>query len=343
MSAAAGTWGRGPAAQRDQQAVSAAGTHVLVTGAAGFIGSSLCDALRARGDEVTGLDNFDPYYDRALKEANLAALRRDPGFTLVEGDLLDRAALDAALARGARKVVHLAALAGVRPSLAEPLRYLRVNVEGTANLLEACLRAGVEELVCASSSSVYGARSRVPFSEEDPCDRPASPYAASKKATEVVAATYVHLHAALRIACLRYFTVYGPRQRPEMAIHRFVRLALEGRPLPVFGDGGSGRDYTFIDDIVAGTLAALDRLRSMPEPFRIYNLGGAQPVLLRELCAAIGEATGRRLELAAQPEQQGDVPITAADVARAGAELGYAPRVPLREGLARFVAWYRQV
>jgi len=315
--------------------------NVLVTGAAGFIGSSLCDALRARGDRVLGLDNFDRFYDRAIKEANLASLRGDPGFELCEGELGDQALLDRLLARGVERVVHLAALAGVRPSIAEPLRYFRVNVEGTAALLEACRRARVEALVVASSSSVYGARSRVPFSEEDPCDRPASPYDASKKATEAVAATYVHLNPEMRIACLRYFTVYGPRQRPEMAIHRFVRLASEGRPLPIFGDGSSGRDYTFIDDIVAGTLAALDRLASMPDRFRVYNLGGAQPVLLRELCAAIGEALGRQPELEQRPFQQGDVPITSADVRRAGAELGYAPQVPLREGLARFVAWYR--
>jgi UDP-glucuronate 4-epimerase len=314
--------------------------HVLVTGAAGFIGSSVCDALRARGDQVTGLDNFDPFYDRALKQTNLSGRAGDPGFELVEGEILDRDLLDRLLARGVERVVHLAALAGVRPSIAEPLRYLRVNVEGTASVLEACRRARVSELVIASSSSVYGARSRVPFSEEDPCDRPASPYAASKKATEAIAATYVHLQR-MRIACLRYFTVYGPRQRPEMAIHRFVRLVHEGRPLPIFGDGGSGRDYTFIDDIVAGTLAALDRLPTMPDPFRVYNLGGAQPVLLRELCAAIGEATGRTPILEEQPLQPGDVPVTSADVRRAGEELGYAPRVPLREGLARFVAWYR--
>jgi UDP-glucuronate 4-epimerase len=316
--------------------------HVLVTGAAGFIGSSLCDALRARGDQVTGLDNFDRFYDRARKEANLAGRHGDPGFTLVEGDVLDGGLLDRLLARGVTRVVHLAALAGVRPSIAEPLRYFRVNVEGTACLLEACRRAAVRELVVASSSSVYGARSRVPFSEEDPCDRPVSPYAASKKATEAVAATYVHLYPPTRIACLRFFTVYGPRQRPEMAIHRFVRLALEGKPLPMYGDGSSGRDYTFIDDIVAGTLATLDRLQAMPEPFRVYNLGGAQPVLLRELCEAIGEAVGRRPAIDERPWQQGDVPQTSADIRRAAAELGYAPAVPLREGLARFVSWYRE-
>jgi UDP-glucuronate 4-epimerase len=311
--------------------------RVLVTGAAGFIGSSVSEALLERGDQVVGLDNFDPYYDRALKERNLEALRLQAGFTFTEGDLLD-AQLHEPLLDSVDAVVHLAALAGVRPSIAAPARYMRVNVEGTTLLLESCRRRGVERLVVASSSSVYGARSQVPFGEEDSCDRPASPYAASKKATEVVCAAYHELHG-LTVRCLRYFTVYGPRQRPEMAIHRFVRLALTGRALPVFGDGGSGRDYTFIEDIVKGTLAALDRAE---REFRIYNLGNSRPVLLRDLCAAIGRAVGRELRLDRQPEQPGDVPITCADLRRAEAELGYRPAVPLDEGLARFVRWYRE-
>jgi UDP-glucuronate 4-epimerase len=210
--------------------------------------------------------------------------------------------------------------------------------EGPALLLESCRKRAVERLVVASSSSVYGARSQVPFSEEDSCDRPASPYAASKKATEVVCATYHELYG-LTVRCLRYFTVYGPRQRPEMAIHRFVALALAGQPLPIYGDGSSGRDYTFISDIVAGTLAALDR--SQPE-FRIYNLGNSRPVLLRELVAAIASAVGCELRLEHRPEQPGDVPLTCADLRRAGAELAYRPAVPLEDGLARFVCWYRE-
>jgi UDP-glucuronate 4-epimerase len=311
--------------------------RVLLTGAAGFIGSSVAERLVGRGDEVVGLDNFDPFYDRRLKERNLAALRGAPAFRLVEGELLDAGLLERLLA-GVDAVVHLAALAGVRPSLAEPARYMRVNVEGTTTLLEACRRAGVPRLVVASSSSVYGARSRVPFSETDSCDRPASPYAASKKATETVCATYHDLCGA-GVSCLRYFTVYGPRQRPEMAIHHFVRLALAGRPLPMFGDGSSGRDYTFIDDIVDGTVAALDRVAA--DSFRIYNLGGSRPVLLRELIAAIERAVGCAVQIDARPPQPGDVPITCADVSLAKRELGYAPRVRLEEGLARFVAWYR--
>ncbi len=310
--------------------------RILVTGAAGFIGSSVSEALVARGDEVIGLDNFDRFYDRAIKERNLAGLRAGPRFQLHEGELLDGELL-ARLTDGVDAVVHLAALAGVRPSIAEPARYMRVNVEGTTVLLEACRRRGIGRLAVASSSSVYGARSKVPFSEEDPCDQPASPYAASKRATEAVCATYGHLYG-MAIACLRYFTVYGPRQRPEMAIHKFVRLAEEGRPIPVFGDGGSGRDYTFIEDIVAGTLAALDR---EGRDVRGYNLGNSRPLLLRELVAAISRALGRAVAVEPGPDQAGDVPITCASLKRSASELGYEPKVPMEEGLARFVEWFR--
>jgi UDP-glucuronate 4-epimerase len=310
--------------------------RVLLTGVAGFIGSSVAEALLARGDEVVGLDNLDPFYSREHKERNLRALSRSASFTFEVGDILHAGRLDSLLP-GVDRVVHLAALAGVRPSIVEPARYMRVNVEGTTEVLEACRRAGVSKLVVASSSSVYGVRSEVPFSEDDPCDRPASPYAASKRATEHVCATYHHLFD-IGVTCLRYFTVYGPRQRPEMAIHKFVRHVFAGDRVPMFGDGASGRDYTFIDDIVAGTLAALDR---QDGAFRLYNLGGAHPVLLRELLAAIGDATGRQVQIDQHPWQAGDVPITSADVSLAEAELGYQPRVSLAEGLARFVDWYR--
>jgi len=312
--------------------------RILVTGAAGFIGSSVSEALLARGDEVVGLDNFDPFYERRLKERNLCGLLQSKHFVFHEADLLDGAALDRLLSSGLEGVIHLAALAGVRPSLATPQRYLRVNVEGTSNLLEACRRHAVSRLAVASSSSVYGARSRVPFSEEDPCDVPASPYAASKKCTEVVCANYNQLYG-MGISCLRFFTVYGPRQRPEMAIHAFVRLALAGKPVPIFGDGSSGRDYTFISDIVQGTIAALDRSSS---GFRLYNLGNSRPVLLRELIEAIGQAIGRPIATEERPLQAGDVPITCADIRRASEELGYQPRVSLSEGLSLFVDWYRR-
>ena len=215
--------------------------RVLVTGAAGFIGSSVGEALLDRGNQVVGLDNFDPYYEPSRKEQNLAQLRRRDGFSFTEGDILDSPLVERLLCSGVDAVVHLAALAGVRPSLQAPARYMRGNVEGTALVLENCRKQGVDRVVVASSSSVYGARSQVPFCEEDSCDRPASPYAASKKATEVVCATYHELYG-MTVRCLRYFTVYGPRQRPEMAIHRFVNQALIGQPLLIFGDGSTGRD-----------------------------------------------------------------------------------------------------
>jgi UDP-glucuronate 4-epimerase len=311
--------------------------RILVTGVAGFIGSSVAERLVARGDEVVGLDNFDPFYDRRLKERNLGALRGRADFRFSEGEILDDALLDRLLP-GVEGVVHLAALAGVRPSLAAPERYMRVNVEGTTRVLEACRRAGVRHLVVASSSSVYGARSQVPFSEEDPCDRPASPYAASKKATEVVCATYHQLYG-LAVSCLRYFTVYGPRQRPEMAICSFVRRALAGEAIPLFGDGSTGRDYTFIDDIVDGTIAALDHAE---RGFALYNLGGSRPVLLRDLIAAIERVIGRRVVVEHRPLQPGDVPITCADVRRSERELGFRARVTLQDGLARFVDWIKE-
>ncbi len=314
--------------------------RVLVTGAAGFIGSAVSRRLLERGDHIVGLDNFDPFYDRTIKERNLVPLRGFDGFEFCEGDLLDAETVARLLSDRARpvdRVVHLAALAGVRPSLMAPARYLRVNVEGTVRLLEACRVAGVRRLVVASSSSVYGSRSETPFSERDSCDRPSSPYAASKKATEVVCATYNELYD-LGISCLRFFTVYGPGQRPEMAIHKFVRLALAGGAIPMFGDGTSGRDFTYIDDIVDGTVAALDRQNGS---YKIYNLGGSQPVLLRDLIAAIGEATGCVPRIDHRPWQAGDVPITCADVTLARRELDYAPKVALAKGLRRFVDWYR--
>lgn len=311
--------------------------RILVTGAAGFIGSHLAERLVRRGDEVVGFDNFDPFYDRLIKQRNLSGLVSQPGFTFVQGDILDAAILQQAML-GVDAVVHLAALAGVRPSLDQPARYMRVNVEGTVNLLQLCQLQRVQRVVVASSSSVYGRRSAAPFREGDRCDQPASPYAASKHATEAVCYTFHELHA-LAITCLRYFTVYGPRQRPEMAIHKFVRLALEGKPIPIYGDGRSGRDYTFIDDIVAGTVASVDQQQD--NAFRVYNLGGAYPVELLELVRAISRAIGTEAEVEWRPSQPGDVPLTCADITLAGRDLGYAPGVALDEGLRRFVEWYR--
>jgi len=310
---------------------------ILVTGAAGFIGSHLCEALLERGDRVVGLDNFNDFYDPAIKRANLAGPLARPGFALVEGDIRDAAAVARVFREHApTSVVHLAAMAGVRPSLQDPALYHDVNCTGTAVVLQAARAAGVGRFVFGSSSSVYGGNPKVPFHEDDDVSRPVSPYAATKRANELTCHTFHHLYG-MDIACLRFFTVYGPRQRPEMAIHKFVRLTEAGQPLPLFGDGRSERDYTYVDDILDGVLKAHDRSRG----FRIYNLGESRTISLRDLVAAIGRATGREPRVDWQPPQPGDVPRTYADVGRAKAELGYAPKVDLDEGLRRFVAWYR--
>ena len=314
--------------------------RLLLTGAAGFIGSHLAARLLRQGHEVVGLDNFDPFYDPALKERNVAALVDQPGFTLRRGDIRDEALVADLCGRdgGFASVVHLAALAGVRPSLAQPQRYADVNVRGTLALLEACRAHGIERFVFASSSSVYGAHSPVPFREADPAVRPASPYAATKRAGELCCSTYSDLYG-LDTCALRFFTVYGPRQRPEMAIHAFTRLIAAGKPVPFFGDGQSARDYTFIDDIIDGVVAAVER---QPAGATIYNLGGSRTTTLARLVELIGAALRREPILDRRPDQPGDVPITYADVTRAGCDLGYAPKVPLEEGIARFVAWLRE-
>jgi UDP-glucuronate 4-epimerase len=309
--------------------------RVLVTGAAGFIGSHLSERLVLRGDEVVGLDNFDPFYDPATKERNLAALRETPRFRLVRGDIRDRPLLDT-LVPGVDAVVHLAARAGVRPSIRDPALYQSVNLEGTVALLEACRSHGVRRFLFGSSSSVYGANPKVPFHEDDRVDFPVSPYAATKKAGELLCYTYHHLFG-MDIACLRFFTVYGPRQRPEMAIHLFTRALFAGQPITVYGDGASARDYTYIDDILQGVLAALDRVRG----YRIYNLGESKRVRLLELVALLEKHVGKKAILRREPDQPGDVPVTYADIARAREELGYAPQVDIDEGLRRFVAWFR--
>lgn len=309
---------------------------VLVTGAAGFIGSHVSEALVAAGRAVVGYDNFDPFYDRALKERNLAGLKASGGFTLVEGDILDRPRLAAAFAdHGVTEVIHLAALAGVRPSLEQPYRYHEVNVLGTAAVLESAREAGVEGFLYGSSSSVYGVGDKVPFSESDPADRPISPYAASKKAGELAAHCYHHLYG-FPVTCLRFFTVYGPRQRPDLAIAKFTRLIDEDRPIPLYGDGTTRRDYTYVDDIVAGVTAALERRL----PYAVINLGEQETTTLADLVVKIEAALGKRARIERLPAQPGDVPATCADISRAKAELGYAPKTPIAEGIPRYVAWY---
>lgn len=310
---------------------------VLVTGGAGFIGSHVTSRLLELGHTVTVLDNLDPFYDVALKRRNLEQLAASGGarFRFVEGDLCDAACVQR-VAAPATSVVHLAALAGVRPSIAAPARYMQVNVTGTQHVLDALRGRPEVKLVFASSSSVYGGNTKVPFAESDPVEHPVSPYAASKRSGELICYTHHHLHGT-PVSCLRFFTVYGPRQRPEMAIQQFSRLLLEGRPLPFFGDGTTRRDYTYIDDIVDGVLRAWERVHG----YRIYNLGGAATTSLADLVAQLGEAFGVEPILDRQPEQPGDVRQTYADVTLAARELGYRANVPLREGLRRFAAWYR--
>ncbi len=309
----------------------------LVTGGAGFIGSNLVDRLLKDGHHVTVLDNFDPFYEREVKQANLWRAAREPRFRLVEGDVTDPAAVETAWRTAdPQAVIHLAARAGVRPSLADPAGYSRVNVEGTLRMLEqARSRPGVR-FVFASSSSVYGDRAGGPFRESDPTDTPFSPYAATKKSGELLCATYHQLYG-MAITCLRFFTAYGPRNRPDLAVAKFARLIERGEPVPVYGDGTTRRDYTFIDDIVEGVVRAAARSQG----FAVYNLGNETPVPLSELVELLGEALGKTPHVERQPPQPGDVRHTWADISRARADLGYEPATPLSEGLRRFVGWYR--
>jgi len=307
---------------------------IAVTGAAGFIGSHVCEALLARGDRVIGIDNFDDFYDPAIKRANLTACSANQQFKLIEADIRDADAMSAALAGGIDAVIHLAARAGVRPSIEQPVLYADVNVNGTAVMLEAARQAGIQRFIFASSSSVYGNNPKVPFSETDPVDHPISPYAATKKAGELLCHTYAHLFG-MNITCLRFFTVYGPRQRPDLAIHKFAKLMLAEQPIPVYGDGSTSRDYTYISDTVDGVLRALDRCTG----FQLYNLGNSQPVTLNELIAALERTLRKKVIINRKPVQSGDVERTCADIARAREELDYTPRVHLANGLAQFVAW----
>jgi len=289
---------------------------------------------------VIGLDSFDAFYPRPVKERNLAGLRADAGFRLIEGDLRNPDDVAATL-DGVDAVVHVGALAGVRPSLLDPLRFYQVNVLGTLHLLEACRARGINRVVFASSSSVYGLDSQVPFRETDACQTPVSPYAATKRSGELLGFTNHHLHG-LSFTALRLFTVYGPRQRPDLAIHKFTRLIAAGKPIELFGDGSTSRDYTWVGDIVDGILAAVDQQQRDPGPaFRIYNLGGSQTTSLLELVEKIAGALGRPPVIEWKPEQPGDMKRTLADLSKAQRELGYAPRVPIAEGIPRFVAWWR--
>jgi UDP-glucuronate 4-epimerase len=310
---------------------------LLITGGAGFIGSHLADRRLARGDRVVVLDDFNDFYDPSLKRRNVTPHLGRDAYRLVEGDIRDRALVFRLFAEERfDAVLHFAGRAGVRPSLRQPVLYEEVNCIGTLHLLDAAARYGRPRFVFASSSSVYGINSKLPFSEDDPIERPISPYAASKRAAELHVFTAHHLHQVPAV-CLRFFTVYGPRQRPEMAIIRFIRQIENGRPIVVYGDGGSRRDYTYIDDIAEGVEAALERSFD----FEIINLGGSRPVTLSELVSAIEAATGKKAQCERQPDQPGDVPVTYAAIQKARELLDFAPRVPLEEGLRRTVEWHR--
>jgi len=310
--------------------------RILVTGAAGFIGSHLVERLLAQGHVVLGLDNFDPAYDRATKEANLSAALCHARFRFEEADIVD----DALLLETAKKfqpeaIVHLAAKAGVQPSLKDPIAYQRVNVQGTQNVLEAAKAVGVKRFLFASSSSVYGVNPDVPWREDAAVLRPISPYAATKVAGELLGHVYSHLYG-LRFIALRFFTVYGPRQRPDLAIHKFARLMLEGKPVPLYGDGCASRDYTFIDDIVQGICAALayDGL-----DYEIFNLGHQRTIPLLELVRHLERVLGLRAKVVFEPEKPGDVPHTCADLSKSRQLLGYDPATDFVQGLEAFKRW----
>lgn len=309
----------------------------LVTGGAGFIGSHLCEALLRAGDEVVVIDDFNDYYAPAIKERNVAALGGRA--EIVRGDIRDDALVVGTFAAHRfDRVFHLAARAGVRPSIADPRLYFSTNMDGTLNLLEACRARGVRDFIFASSSSVYGVNKKVPFAETDPIGRTISPYAATKLAGEQMCSNYAHLFG-LRSMCLRFFTVYGPRQRPDLAISKFTDAILAGRPIDRYGDGGTARDYTYVDDIVRGVLAAADYTEK--SAFEVFNLGGAATTTLNELVALVEAAAGRKAEIRQMADQPGDVPLTYADVSKAERLLGYRPETAIREGVARYVEWYR--
>jgi UDP-glucuronate 4-epimerase len=314
---------------------------ILITGAAGFIGSHLAERLLGDGHSITGMDNFDDFYDPKIKRGNIAPALKNRNYRLIEADILDTRALERIFkADRYHAVVHLAARAGVRPSIEQPALYQRVNVEGTANVLEAMRRAGVRRLIFGSSSSVYGSRKRGAFKESEAADRPVSQYAASKRAGELLCHTYRHLYG-FDATALRFFTVYGPRQRPEMAIHKFTRLIAAGRPVPVFGRGESKRDYTYISDIINGVANALRSLKGEPR-YRIFNLGNSRSVNLLYLIDLIGHALGKKATIQRMPFQDGDVPATFADISQARKEMGFAPTTSIEEGILRFVKWFKE-
>src|SRR5882762_3725495 len=314
--------------------------NILITGGAGFIGSHLVDRLLATGEgQITVVDDFNEFYDPAIKSENVRAQTENANYHLFRIDIRDRPALERVFAgTDFDCIVHLAARAGVRPSLQQPLLYAETNVNGTMNLLESAREHNIKQFVFGSSSSVYGINAKVPFSEDDPIRQPISPYAATKAAGELLCHTYSHFYG-IRCVCLRFFTVYGPRQRPDLAIHKFARLLTEGKSIPVFGDGTTRRDYTYIDDIIAGVRAAIDYEAS---DYEVINLGESRTVELRELISLLEKELGTEAKIDRQPLQPGDVPQTFADIAKARRLLAYDPQTQIEEGIRKFVEWFRQ-
>jgi UDP-glucuronate 4-epimerase len=314
--------------------------NILITGGAGFIGSHLVDRLLAEGDwRITIVDDFNDFYDPSIKRANIEPHLSNSDFTLIEADIRDFYSLSEVFREGKFDcVVHLAARAGVRPSLTETRLYVETNINGTTNLLELARQHGVKQFVFGSSSSVYGENKKVPFSEDDPIFNPISPYAATKAAGELLCHTYAHLYG-MRIVCLRFFTVYGARQRPDLAIHKFAKLIDAGQPIPVFGDGTTRRDYTYVDDIIAGVRAAIDYDGSN---YEVINLGESQTVELRELISLLENALGKKAQIDRQPTQPGDVPQTFADIAKARRLLKYNPQTQIEDGIGLFIDWFRE-
>ena len=311
-------------------------SRVLVTGAAGFIGSHLTERLLANQDAVICLDNFNDFYDPQIKRENIIDFMDNSRFHLIEGDIRDSNLVEKIFRDySPDAVVHLAAMAGVRPSIEDPLLYNDVNVNGTCVLLEAARKYPVSNFIFGSSSSVYGARDTVPFSEKEEVSRPISPYAATKVAGEILCYTYHHLYN-IPVTCLRFFTVYGPRQRPEMAIHMFARLIRDEEMVPIFGDGSSRRDYTYIDDIIDGVLRSLER----PFGYEIINLGESQTVALMELVTLLEKGLGKKAKLEMLPDQPGDVPVTFADVSHARKLLDYEPSISIEKGIEKFIEWF---
>ena len=310
---------------------------ILVTGGAGFIGSHLIERLLREEEKVVCLDDFNDYYDPGLKRANIQPFLKEEHFRLCQADIRDSKTLNEIFETGdIQAVVHLAARAGVRDSLKDPHLYAQVNINGTLNLLEEVRRKGIQKFIFASSSSVYGLSNRIPFREDDPADKPISPYAATKRAGELLCYAYHQLYQ-VPVTILRFFTVYGPRGRPEMAIYKFTRFIDEGREIPVYGDGRSERDYTYISDIVQGIMSALQK----SFPFGIFNLAGGKTVELRQMISLIEKRLKKKVRIKYCPEQAGDVRLTSADIARARKLLSYSPRVSLEEGIERLIQWYR--